>query len=328
MKNIRWGIIGCGNVTEVKSGPGFQKAENSSLVAVMRRNGALAKDYAERHNVPAWYDDGNALINDPHVDAVYIATPPDSHKAYTLAAAAAGKPVYVEKPMALNHTECGAMIEACRKATVPLFVAYYRRQLPRFLKLKSLLDGGVIGQARLVTITLYQPPPDKLDADNLPWRVQPELGGAGLFYDLASHTLDLLDYLLGPISQAQGFARNQANLYPAEDIVCGSFAFESGVQGVGSWCFSAFQSCDLVELVGDKGKLTFSTFSEAPVVLTTIDGDTEYMIQHPPHVQQPLIQSIVDELNGRGTCPSSGVSGARASWVMDQMLAGYRSQNR
>jgi predicted dehydrogenase len=327
MKTIRWGIIGCGDVTEVKSGPGFQKAENSRLVAVMRRNGALAKDYAERHSVPKWYDNADTLIGDPDVNAIYIATPPDSHKAYTLAAAAAGKPVYVEKPMALNYAECEEMVTVCREAGVPLFVAYYRRQLPRFLKVKSLLDGGAIGQVRLVMIKLYQPPPKKLDADNLPWRLLPEIAGAGLFYDLASHTLDLLDYLLGPIRLAHGFAHNQARLYPAEDIVCGSFVFESGVQGVGSWCFSAFESCDVVDLIGDKGKLTFSTFSEAPVVLATPDGETEFSIDHPPHVQQPLIQSIVDELNGQGTCPSSGESGARANWVMGQMLAGYRSQH-
>ena len=124
MRTIRWGIIGCGNVTEVKSGPGFQKAQHSALVAVMRRDGALARDYAERHGVPRWYDDADALIADPDVDAVYVATPPDSHAEYALRVARAGKPVYVEKPMALNHAQCRVMIDACRAAHVPLFVAY------------------------------------------------------------------------------------------------------------------------------------------------------------------------------------------------------------
>src|SRR5512136_2500423 len=176
MKTIRWGIIGCGNVTEVKSGPGFQKANNSQLVAVMRRNGALAKDYAERHGVRKWYDDANALIADPDVDAVYIATPPASHKEHTLAVARAGKPVYVEKPMAMNYAECEEMIEACRSAGVKLFVAYYRRALPRFLKVKGLVESGVIGQVRSVMVSLYMPPaPDELDPSHLPWRVLPEI---------------------------------------------------------------------------------------------------------------------------------------------------------
>jgi Oxidoreductase family, NAD-binding Rossmann fold len=148
MRTIRWGIIGCGDVTEVKSGPGFQKANHSRLVAVMRRTGELARDYARRHGVPRWYDNAEALINDPEVDAVYIATPPVAHKDYTLLCARAGKPVYVEKPMALNYQECQFMLRACRAAGLPLFVAYYRRALPRFLKVKQLIDTHAIGEVR------------------------------------------------------------------------------------------------------------------------------------------------------------------------------------
>src|SRR5260221_13914845 len=157
MRTIRWGMIGAGNVTEVKSGPGFQKAEHSVLVAVMRRNVELARDYAQRHDVPRWYGDADALINDPEIDAVYIATPPDAHKDYTLRCAKAGKPVYVEKPMALNFAECQEMIEACRAAAVPLWVAFYRRMLPRFLKIKELIDSGEIGAVQAVSVRLYRP---------------------------------------------------------------------------------------------------------------------------------------------------------------------------
>ena len=207
MRTIRWGIIGCGNVTEVKSGPGFQKAANSALVAVMRRNAALAEDYARRHGVPRWYADAQALIADPDVDAVYVATPPASHMEYALACARAGKPVYVEKPMARTLAECEAMIDACRSAGVPLFVAYYRRTLPRFLKIKELIESGAIGDVRLVTVTLHQKPaPDDADPAKRPWRVVPEIAGGGKFLDLASHTLDFLDYLLGPIVQVKGLA--------------------------------------------------------------------------------------------------------------------------
>src|SRR5690348_3615465 len=114
MHTIRWGIIGVGDVTEIKSGPAFYKADHSQLVAVMRRNGDKARDFAERHDVPHWYDDADALIHDEEVDAVYIATPPDSHESYTLKVAAAGKPVYCEKPMARTYAECQVMVEACQ----------------------------------------------------------------------------------------------------------------------------------------------------------------------------------------------------------------------
>lgn len=315
-------MIGCGAVAEVKSGPAFQKAQHSSLVAVMRRNGARAKDYAERHGVPAWYDNADALIDDPDVDAIYIATPPDSHRAYTLRAAEAGKPVYVEKPMARNFAECEAMIEACDKAGVPLFVAYYRRALPRFLKIKELIDRGAIGDFRFVSITFYQPlAPEDHDAEHLPWRVIPEIAGGGRFVDLASHMLDFLDFALGPIRDAQGHAANQAGRYPAEDIVSGSFVFESGVQGAGTWCFSAFDEQDITEIVGTRGKIEYSTFDTQPIVLTNTDGRSEFPIANPPHIQQPMIQRVVDALNGTDTCPSTGVTAARTSWVMDRMLS-------
>jgi len=327
MQTIRWGLIGCGDVTEVKSGPGFQKATNSSLVAVMRRTGELAKDYAQRHNVPKWYDDAEALINDLEVDAVYIATPPNSHQEYTILSARAGKPVYVEKPMALNFAECQEMLNVCQSAGVPLFVAYYRRRLSRFEKIKKLLDTQTIGQVRFVNITLTMPPhPDELDPKNLPWRVIPEIAGGGRFVDLASHMLDFLDYALGPIHLAQGFAANQAGLYPAEDIVSASFAFESGVQGVGNWCFTSFDSVDRTEIVGDEGKISYSTYDAQPILLTTNKGVTEFSIDYPAHIQQPLIQTVVDELTGNGLCPSTGQSAARTTRVMDQILQQYRER--
>jgi predicted dehydrogenase len=327
MKTIRWGIIGCGNVTEVKSGPGFQQARNSALVAVMRRTGALAKEYAQRHDVPHWYDNAQALISSPAVDAVYVATPPAFHKEYTISSARAGKPVYVEKPMALNFEECQQMLETCRSAGVPLFVAYYRRALPRFLKVKELVESKAIGEVRFVTVTLYEPPrQEELDPGTLPWRVMPEIAGGGRFVDLASHTLDFLDYALGPIRSVQGFASNQGRYYPAEDMVTATFVFESGVHGVGTWCFTSAHSLDMNEIVGSAGKIAFSTFGVEPVVLATREGVTHFPIDNPPHVQQPLIQTVVDELNATGSCPSTGESAARTNWVMDRILQEYRNK--
>ncbi|WP_127586562.1 Gfo/Idh/MocA family protein [Paenibacillus koleovorans] len=318
--NIRWGIIGCGNVTEVKSGPGFQKADGSELLAVMRRNKELAEDYARRHNVPRWYDDARQLIEDPEVDAVYVATPPESHMRYVIDAAEAGKPVYVEKPMAMNASECERMIESCRAAGVPLFVAYYRRALPRFLHIRRLLAEGAIGDVRLVT-TLHS---KKLTEQTgvLPWRLNPEISGGGHFIDLASHTLDVLDFLLGPIRDVSGRKANLGGGYEVEDTVSGSYSFESGAQGVGQWCFCAYENREVNEIIGSKGKLTFSTFGHEPVRLTTEQGVVEYPFDAPAHIQQPLIQTIVNDLLGKGVCESTGVTAVRTSRVMDALTAG------
>ncbi|MEZ4995026.1 MAG: Gfo/Idh/MocA family oxidoreductase [Saprospiraceae bacterium] len=323
-KEIRWGIVGVGDVCEVKSGPAFQKVPGSRLVAVMRRNGEKAKDYARRHQVPKWYDDADKLINDPEVDAVYIATPPDSHEYYALKVATAGKPVYVEKPMARTYEECLTMVKACAAAKVPLFVAYYRRALPNFLKVKELVDSGVIGEIRNVDIKLVKPlQPDIIranEADN--WRVHPEVAGGGYFYDLASHQLDFLDYLFGPIKQAQGISANQAGQYPAEDIVSGTFRFETGVTGQGLWCFNAAIGSDqeVITILGSQGQISFPCFGDHHVTLEVAGKASQtFQFDMPEHIQQPLIQLVVDELSGKGTCPSTGFTGARTNWVMGEI---------
>lgn len=328
---IRWGILGCGDVTEKKSGPALAKADGSKLVAVMRRSADKAADYAKRHGVPRWYADAQVLIDDPEVDAVYVATPPGSHLEYAVRVAAAGKPVYVEKPMGRNHAECVAMIDACRNARggrgVPVFVAYYRRRLPRLLRVKKLIDDGTIGDVRFVQLTFFQRPnPLELSRDTLPWRVDPAIAGGGRFLDLASHALDAMDFLLGPIAAADGRAANQGKLYDAEDLVAGTWVHESGVMGSGVWCFTAHDRVDRCLIVGSKGTIDFEVIESGPVHLWTAAGRETFNDETPAHIQQPLIQSVVDELRGVGTCASTGDSAARANWVMDQMLQEYRSR--
>ena len=323
MDQINWGIIGCGDVTEVKSGPAFSKVPHSTLVAVMRRDAEKAADYARRHGVPAWYADADALINDPAVNAIYVATPPDTHADYAIRSMRAGKPVYVEKPMALNAAECDAMNRVSRETGVPLFVAFYRRALPHFLKVKELIDQRVIGDIRCVRVQLHWQP-DKRETGPQPnWRVVPARSGGGLFHDYASHQFDFLEYALGPIKTAVGIARNQAGLYAADDIVAATFAFESGVLGTGSWCYTVNpeQRMEETQLIGSNGKITFSFFEKFSIRVDTETGTDEYTIPFPEHVQQPLIELIVSELRGGPKSPSTGETGARSTVLLDQITA-------
>ncbi|MEO7991523.1 MAG: Gfo/Idh/MocA family oxidoreductase [Chryseolinea sp.] len=296
----------------------------------MRRDGDKAKDFAQRHRVPKWYSDADQLINDPEINAIYIATPPDSHEVYTIKAAKADKPVYVEKPMARTYTECVSMVEACQKSNVPLFTAYYRRSLSNILKIKSLLQEKAIGEIRYVSITLNKTiQPDIVGASkrNNNWRVDPEVAGGGYFFDLASHQLDILDFLFGPIKEAHGFATNQANTYKAEDIVVGSYCFENGILGQGNWCFttSAISSKELITIVGSNGQISFGCFGDHSVTLEVEGKEKQVMMfDIPKHIQQPLIQTIVDELLGKGECLSTGVSGARTSKVMELLCRRIR----
>ena len=321
MQRVRWGIIGCGDVTEVKSGPGFQKADGSSLVAVMRRDRAKAEDYARRHRVPRVHATAAALVGDPDIDAVYIATPPGTHEALALRAAAAGKPCLVEKPMARSHAECLRMIDAFRAAGVPLWVAYYRRALPRFLRVRELLSAGAIGRLTSVHVQVT----DRLatGSDAATWRFDPAHAGAGLFLDLASHCLDLLDFLVGPITDAHGVALNTGAAYDAEDVTSAAFRFDSRVAGTGIWNFHAETKTDGMTFIGSGGTLATPVFTDGDVVVSRAGATETFPLRNPPHVHQPLIQTIVDELRGRGRCESTGESGARASWVMDRCLEGY-----
>jgi predicted dehydrogenase len=321
MDQIKWGIIGCGNVTEVKSGPAFNLVDNSSLVAVMRRDAALAADYAARHGVPKWYGDADDLINDPDINAIYIATPPDAHESLAFKAMAAGKPVYIEKPMARTGAECDRINAESKRTGIPVFVAYYRRSLDYFKKVKELVQQKAIGDVRFVDICLqWQPYDEEVGENPKPrWRVNPEISGGGHFHDLASHQFDFLEYVFGPVKYATGIARNQAGLYQADDIVMANFEFESGVLGKGSWCYTINkeQREDTAQIIGSKGRITFSFFEKFDIKVETEGGTEVFHIPYPKHVQQQLIDSIVKELRGEGQCPSSGESGARANHIMD-----------
>ncbi|WP_186756679.1 Gfo/Idh/MocA family protein [Echinicola salinicaeni] len=322
-KEVRWGVLGVGDVCEKKSAPAMNLVENSRLVAVMRRNEEKVRDFAHRHQVPKWYTDADELINDPEVNAIYIATPPHVHKGLTLKAAAAGKPVYVEKPMARTFDECKEMLAACEAADVPLYVAYYRRTLPHFVKIKELIQEGVIGDIRYVNIQMNQVlvPEVVRNLDNN-WRVNPEMAGGGYFYDLASHQLDFLDFALGPIKSAKGFKSNQAGIYEAEDMVTAAFEFESGVMGTGSWCFSSGEvsSVDHTSIIGSKGQISYETFGAGKFILETDSGKKEsFEFDLPNHIQYFLIQSIVSDLLGEGSSPSTGESAARTNWVMEEI---------
>ncbi len=322
--SLQWGIIGCGNVTELKSGPAFNKVPHSSLHAVMRRDGVKAQDYAERHGVPVWYDDAMQLINDPKVTAIYVATPPLFHETYAVAAMEAGKPVYVEKPMSVNTAACRRMIAVSSATGSKLSIAHYRRALPKFLKIKTLLAENHIGDIRTISMRMLQPDKSTIitnTKDN--WRVNPTLAGAGLFYDLAPHQLDLMMYYFGAPLEAIGFSANQAGLYEAEDAVTGIMRLPGNILFTGQWCYTIAEGMgeDYCEIIGSEGKLGFSIF-EHDLTIEKGNEKSKEIFQPPQHIQQPMIEKVVQYFLGKGPNPCSAENAIESMLVMETFAYG------
>lgn len=317
MKTITWGIIGCGNVTEVKSGPAFNLVPNSNLYAVMRRDPEKAKDYAARHHITKWYSDADQLINDPEINALYIATPPDSHKDYTLKAFKAGKPVYVEKPMALNSVEAEIMLQASRKYCCKLSVAHYRRAQDRFIEIKRLIDENTLGEITSIELKLFLAPSPGIEST---WRVNPAISGGGNFHDLAPHQLDLMLYFFGEPQIVEGKSANIMGLYEADDFVTASFNFSNNINFKGIWDFTGRLATDQDSCIikGTKGQISFSVFTDFCEI--TLNGEPNSMtFPFLPHVQQPMIEQVVKYFLGEAPNPCSAEDALIVMKMLDKI---------
>ena len=294
MKLIKWGIIGCGDVAEVKSGPAFNKTENSELIGVMRRNGVKAKDFAQRHNVSFWTDNADDLLNNDDINSIYIATPPSTHLEYALKALSLHKNVYLEKPMALTSKEAEIIGEAVKSSRGKLSVAHYRRKLPAFVKVKELIDSNAIGKILVADIQILQPKKSKLIANSEEnWRLDPQVSGGGLFYDIAPHQIDLMYHYFGAFKNISGLSTSSTSEM-VEDTVNGIIGFENGVQFRGIWNFvgNELYSKEQCIIYGTQGSISFSFYGDS-IVVRTKDKEDVLKFNNPKHIQQPMIASVV-----------------------------------
>jgi len=320
-QTINWGIIGCGDVTEVKSGPAFNKVPNSKLVAVMRRNAEKARDYAQRHDVEKWYDDADDLINDPEVNAVYVATPPLNHEEFAVKAMKAGKPVYLEKPMAIDAIASQTIEQVARETGSKISIAHYRRQQPIFLMIKKLLQEKTIGDVRLINLDLLQPhQSNMIPTTETNWRIDPSVSGGGLFYDLAPHQLDLMYYFFGKATKVSGTSLNASGYYNADDTTTGQIVFENNILFNGTWCFTSYERIDRCEIVGSEGKISFSVFDHNPLIIESNHNQNSISFDKLQHVQQPMIQKVVEYFLGRSPNPCSASEGVEVMKMMDAMV--------
>ncbi len=304
---LRWGMLGCGDVTEVKSGPAFNKVDNSELVAVMRRNAALAQDYALRHAVPNWYDEAGQLISNAEVDAIYIATPPSSHIQLAMQCAEAGKPVYIEKPVSISVAEAEKFSNFLKEKNLIASVAHYRRMQPKFLYVEELLDSDVIGSIESVRLIYNRTPLSEADVKvpKTAWRVQEAEAGNGLLYDIAPHQLDLLYYYFGKAISVTGSAKQTQQVYNAADTYDAQIIFENGIVADCVWNFNAGKNdvADLLVFTGTHGKISFTVFDDYLVHVENGEDKTTKSFEVLQHVQQPMIAAVTQYFLGKGKNP-------------------------
>ena len=189
---IGWGIVGLGRIAETEIAPAVNAAPNSTLAGVVSRTAAKAQEFAARHGAAAAYDDYRALLEDPSVDAVYIATPNALHADQVVAAAEAGKHVLCDKPLATTVADAERAVAACAAAGVRLGITFQTRRHEGMREIRDLLAAGGIGSVRLVQVELG--PGRKLPQN---WRTDPGLAGVGVMNNLGIHAYDLLRFLLG-----------------------------------------------------------------------------------------------------------------------------------
>lgn len=328
MKMVNWAIIGCGDVTEIKSGPGLYKNKNSNLVGVYNRTISKSIDYAKRHNVSKVYKTVEELLDDDSIDVVYIATPPNSHKEYALKVLNANKIPYIEKPVANSYEDFLEIKQLADKKNIPIYIAFYRRGLEKYLKVKELLDSKVIGEIRFVELKQLETiRASELDRDNLPWRLKYEISGGGKFVDMGVHMLDYLSLFFGNIIELKGSVSNQGGYYGVEDTVLINYKFENGTVGTGTFCYVSDKDESQCTIIGSKGRISFDVLSADNI---TIEKDCKKEVisfSVPEHIAMPYEQAITNEILGIEKCHNNIENALALTKAMDGLLKEYRQKN-
>ncbi|WP_195376644.1 Gfo/Idh/MocA family protein [Anaerotruncus rubiinfantis] len=329
MQTVNWGMIGCGEVTETKTGPGLYLARDSQLVGITSRTLSRAQAWVDRHGHGRVYENAATLARDPEIDILYVATTPDSHKQYALLAAESGKHCYLEKPIAMNMREAAEIQEAFRKSRTRCFVAHYRRGMGRFKRIRELLLAGEIGRVRCIRIFRSQRavlPDPKTGKRN--WKYDPAYSGGGIFFEGDVHLIDLMDFLVGPLTCWQVCADRLTDAYPAEDLASIILRGQEGVLISGLWDYAAWKPQDEVEICGDKGLIRFHyADNSSPTILENESGTREICVPEERYVGAPQVQDIVDDLLGRGNCSSTLDTAMRTMEICCGMWQSYLNQN-
>jgi predicted dehydrogenase len=329
---IKWGMIGCGDVTETKNGPGLYKCRDSELFGITNRTIARARDWVKRHGHGRVFESAEELLACPEIDIVYVATTPDTHREFAQQCARAGKHCYLEKPVAPDYEDAVEIQKAFTKANKRIFVAHYRRAMPRIQKIKALIEKiSPVNYVRVVRTGSQKA------AEG--WRGNPRVSGGGVFFETEVHSIDLLDYLFGPLKNCQFDACEKSGPAP-EEYASLMARGRDNILINGIWRYFSPANRDICEAAGERGFLSFPVMGEGSILYIENKGEAlnrpgayedilsspnaRKIVFHPEeHAGQPMEQTIVDELLGRGTCPSTLETAMRSLKICCDMRRHY-----
>lgn len=314
MKQITWGMIGCGDVTEIKNGPGLYLAKNSCLKGITNRTISKADDWVKRHNHGIVYQSVDDLLADEEIDIVYIAVTPDKHMEFALACAKAGKHCLIEKPLAMDYKQGIEIKKAFDEVGKKAFVAFYRRSLNKFQKVKQLMDSGRIGKVEAINVVRYVP----ALADREQWRMKESISGGNIFTETDIHTLDFIDYIMGEVIEFHYSKSISNNDNTSFDSLSLDLKFKNGCIGAGQWLYNCKHSLDRFEIIGREGIIQFQVFhNSSPILVIDSQGSESIFIEDSSHVGLNMQQLIVDELNGCGNFPGTIDAALRSLYIVD-----------
>ena len=313
---MRFGIIGCGSIAASSFAPSLLKSRDTDLTAVCRRDGDGAREFARRFGGCAAYDSAAALIADAAVEAVIVSTPTDTHCEHTLAAAAAGKHVLCEKPMARDRREARRMMEACRDAGVTLGIAYRRRLFPQVLEAKRRLAAGEIG--RQVFSRTHYSGGGGLGSGS--WQTEPGIGGA--LMEMAVHRIEVLLNLAGsePV-EVCGLLDTVHHDWPVDDTDALLLRFADGTAGVHSTILTSNPRRDFAQVDGVDGRIVIDglEYGGGAIEVETASGRESVPVEplQAPYFDQPMIEDFVNAAREGREPVCDGVTGYRVQAVAD-----------
>ena len=318
LKQLKWGLIGCGDISRKRVAPALRDLANCDFVSVNRAQYDQAESFAREFDARKWFRTWEKLLQDSEIEAVYVATPVNLHCEQTVAAAEAGKHVLCEKPMGMNTAECDTMIEACRSNNVKLGVAYYRHHYPVIARIKEVISSGEIGGIVFAQINAFEYFNPQPGVDRY-WFMKKDLAGGGPMFDFGCHRIEVLLNIFGSIAVTEGFVGNLVFEREVDDTATAFFHFDSGPNAVLNVTHAVYESQDTLDIFGTKGSIHVARLNAGNMTVKTPDGErTE---DHPPHanIHQPLVDDFTQAVLGDSEPSVGGDIGREVNRVEEEI---------